>query len=199
MAKLDITEHPRAIDKELERPDLTRLQRQMLENYHRHSLLEISGQWERIFEDPRMFVEEPHYILSFKGGGVEVRGIEALKEFYRQIGSPVIVLQNQKFFISERAFTSMSVSNHFVTAAMLASMGSRPSDPNGFYIRRKMGLTLWLFDERGRLIGERGGEAGPVETIPIPEEDFITPEEVRDVVGPLVRPLPAFEPNQSRA
>ena len=39
VAKLDITEHPTTIDRALENESLTPLQRQMLENYHRHSLL----------------------------------------------------------------------------------------------------------------------------------------------------------------
>ena len=191
VAKLDITEHPTTIDRALENESLTPLQRQMLENYHRHSLLEISGQWERIFE-PGMFVDEPHYILSFKGGGIEVKGLQNLKDFYKAVGQPVIVLQHQELHLSERSFTSISTSNHFVTGAALAAMGFPPENLDGLYIRRKMGLTFWIFDERGRLIGERGGEAGPVETIEVAPEDFITPEEARAVLDPLVRPLPQF-------
>ena len=190
MSKLDITTLMATADRMLlEVTDP--LHRQMLENYRRHALSEVAGRWENIFE-AGMLIEEPHYTLSFKGTGVDIKGRPALKQFYMTIGQPVILLQDEEIFLSGSTFTSVSISNHFVRGDVLATLGAKVNDPQGYYMRRKMGLTFWRFDYRGRLIGENGGEAGPIENVKISEAEYITPEEAREKLTPLIRPLPAF-------
>jgi len=193
MEKLDIANSVIAVERLLGRNDITPLQRQILLNYRRHSRAEISGNWPIIFE-PGMIVEEPHYILKVKGKMSEVKGLQAVKDFYAGIGSPVLVHKDQEIHLAESSFTSFSWLHHYLTGQQLIEIGEEVANPDGFYVRKYRTMTLWKFEERGRLIGEYGGELGLRENIEVSEENFITPEDARRVLEPLIEPLPEFTP-----
>lgn|GEM_PF-3027279 len=188
--KQDITQSLKEVDRLL-LTDISPLQRQILTNYRRHSRAENSGNWERIFDDG-MLVDEPHYVLQFGGKYQEVKGKEALRNFYRNIGAPVIFQVGQEIHLAAQAFTSYSVSVNYVTGTQLAAMGQTGEDPDGFFIRYKQSLTFWPFDSQGRLVGEFGGELGPVSSMQIPRELFVSPEEAREKLTPLIGQLPVF-------
>lgn len=192
--KVDMTKSLVEVDRLLS-GDITPLQRQMLLNYQRHSRAENSGNWERIF-DEGMLVDEPHYVLNFKNGKTEVKGKEALRNFYRNIGTPVIYQHEQQIHLADTSFTSFSTSVNFMTGRQVLATGEsgiNPINPDGFYARAKTSLTWWPFDKQGRLMGEFGGELGEISSIEIPQSLFVSPQEAHEKLTPLIKPLPNFK------
>jgi hypothetical protein len=54
---------------------------------------------------------------------------------------------------------------------------------------------IWPYDERGRLIGERVYENKPNQRVfEVPLEDYLTVEDARARLLPLLRPLPDYDP-----
>lgn len=54
----------------------------------------------------------------------------------------------------------------------------------------------WPFDSRGRMIGEHVFEAKSFQqVIGVTEDDFVTLEDARARLLPLLRPLPQFDPD----
>ncbi len=188
--KLDMTESMNEATRLIEGPGLSPLQRRMLENYRRHSRAENSGNWERIFDDG-MMADEPHYVLRFKNGALDIRGTPALKKFYANLGSPVIYQYEQRIDVSPNSFTSYSVSINYVTGEEVTRLGETVDNPRGYYARAKVALTYWPYDDQGRLIGEFGGEVGVPVNIEVPREFFITPEEAKEKLTPLIGDVPA--------
>ena len=70
------------------------------------------------------------------------------------------------------------------------------ADPKGYYLRRSVGaVALWKFDVQGRLMGEFGSDMD-TSFIQIPADEFITPQEAREKLTPLIGPLPKFNLDQ---
>lgn len=189
MAKLDVRMLTRAADdllKTLENP----LHRQIIENYRRHSLLEVTGQWELIFA-PDMTVEHPVYYLDVDGDSVTLDGYEQVSGFYKQLtasDATVIVLQDEQLAVADWGFASEAIFNTYIDGHAL------PGGVDGkFYVVRRRVAMHWPYDRRGRLIGEHVYEhAAQTETVEIPESEFITFDEARKKLIPLIRPLPPF-------
>jgi hypothetical protein len=99
---LEVTESPR--------------HRRILENYRRHAILEVCGEWEGIFE-PEMTVEEPVYYFSIRGfDGVVANGAQAVKDIYRHLAETqtcVMLVENEHLWIDDWGFASDS---DFVTS-----------------------------------------------------------------------------------
>jgi len=193
--KSDITTTLQAVDRVLGGSSLTPLQRQYLHVYRRHSLSEVAGHIAKIFE-PGMMVDEPHYRIQFRKSLVELKGRAAVRNFYESVGGAVILHENQEIHLSDHSFTYYSTLVHHVTGAQLIALGEAV-DPKGYYVRRSEGsVALWKFDNLGRLMGEFGSEVNP-EIIQIPVDEFVTPQEARDKLTPLIAPLPEFNPEHS--
>lgn len=191
MTKLDITTLTRAAD-ELLRVTEKPLHRQILENYRRHALLEVTGQWEQIFA-PEMTVEHPVYFVNANGSSLTLDGYEQVIEFYKSLidgGTNVMVLEDEQLAVADWGFASEATFNSYVLGSSLPD-----GDPGKCYIVRQLISMHWPYDERGRMIGEHVYEhADHTEIIEVPEPDFITPAEAREKLIPLIRPLSPFEP-----
>src|SRR5260370_37867222 len=89
--------------------------RAILENYRRHAILEICGEWEGIFA-PDMMVKEPVYYFSITGfDGVVVDGADAVKDVYRNLAETqtcVMLVENEHLWVDDWGFASDS---NFVT------------------------------------------------------------------------------------
>ena len=192
--KSDITRSLQSVDRLIGGDSLTPLQRQYLHVYRRHSLSEVVGDVEKIFE-PAMMVDEPHYRLQLGKSLVELKGRAAVRGFYDRFGGSVILHENQEVHLSDHSFTYYSTLVQHVTGAQVVAMGES-ADPEGYYVRRSIGaVALWKFDKRGRLMGEFGSDMN-TEFIQIPADEFITPQEAREKLTPLIVPLPEFNPDQ---
>lgn len=195
--KSDITKSLQSVDRLLAGNSLTPLQRQYLSVYRRHSLSEVVREVEKIFE-PGMMVDEPHYRLQLGKTLVELQGRAAVRGFYDKFGGSVILHENQEIHLSDSSFTYQSTLVQHVTGSQVVAMGES-ADPEGYYLRRSVGaVALWKFDRQGRLMGEFGSDMSP-EFIQIPADEFITPNEAREKLIPLIVPLPEFNPDLQSA
>ena len=197
MGKKDIAVTISAADRLLE-TTTDPLHRQILENYRRHAILEVCGMWEEIFT-PEMTVEHPIYFYNVTGfAGNKAEGPEEVQAIYRMLaetGAGVQVVEDERLMVSDWGFASEAVFNSYYRGRTLLEVGVPVDDPDGFFILRQKYVMLWPYDERGRMIGEQVYENKAFfELIPIPEADFLTIEDAKARLLPMLRPLPVFEP-----
>jgi hypothetical protein len=176
------------------------LHRQILENYRRHAILEVTGEWEQIFE-PDMTVAEPVYYMNSRGGSVTLSGYKAVSSYYASLAESdrtVMILENEQLAVADWGFASEAIFNIFISGETAAARWARgeggfDGEPGKFYISKELKCMHWPYDERGRLIGEHVYVHDDSTTVvEIPEVDFITLEEVRAALLPRLRPLPEF-------
>jgi hypothetical protein len=185
---LEVTENPR--------------HRRILENYRRHAILEICGEWEAIFT-PDLTVEEPVYYFNIQGyDGVVVNGAQAVKDIYRNLAetqTSVILVENEHLWVDDWGFASDSDFVTYERGDALIAKGFQVDDPDGYYRETQHFAMIWPYDEQGRLIGERVYENKPLHRIEqIDREDFITLEDARARLLPLLRPLPELTLDSAR-
>lgn len=196
MAKKDIAVTISAADRLLK--TLTDpLHRQIIENYRRHAILEVCGEWEGIFA-PEMTVENPVYHLNITGlEGVKREGDE-VREVYKQLAetaTTVIAVEDERLMVSDWGFCSDSMFNTYQRGWDLEALGIEGNDPDGYYILRQNYAMIWPFDERGRMLGENVYENTVLqEVIPVDPEDYLTVEDARERLLPMLRPLPTYDP-----
>lgn len=197
MPKKDIAVTISAADRLLE-TTTDPLHRQILENYRRHAILENCGYWEPIFA-PDMMVEEPVYYLGLSVfAGSEAVGEAAVKTIYKGLAEnsgAVMVVEDERLMVSDWGFASEAFFNAYYRGHALISQGMKVDKPDGFYVVRQKYVMLFTYDERARLIGEQVYENKAILTVSeIPEEDFLTLEDARGRLMPLLRPLPVYDP-----
>ncbi|MDP7705906.1 MULTISPECIES: hypothetical protein [unclassified Mycobacterium] len=196
MAKLDITTQIRGIDDFLATLDNPR-HRQIIENYRRHAIFEITGNKDKIFT-PDMTVEEPVYYVNGNSISLTLNGFDEVYAFYTSLQeqeSTVMVVENEKLAVADWGFASEAIFNRFMPGSMVPDFVDSSADPGKFYIHRQLIAMIWPYDERGRLAGEHVYEhAHSSQLIEIPADEYITIEEAREKLLPLQRALPVFEP-----
>jgi len=177
------------------------LHRQILENYRRHAILEVTGEWQGIF-DADSCVEEPVYEFNISGyEGVIAHGREAVMAVYRQLAEDdetVMILDDEVLMVSDWGLASEAFFNTYARGRNLQAKGLPVDDPDGFYYLRQKFAMMWPYDERGRMIGEHVYENKAfLEVVKINEADFLTLADARERLLPLLRPLPVYEPSPS--
>jgi hypothetical protein len=197
MPKKDIAVTISAADRLLETTE-NPLHRRILENYRRHAILEICGEWERIFA-PEMSVEHPVYYFNIAGmDGVVADGADAVKEVYRTLAETqtcVMLVEDEQLWVDDWGFASNSMFVTYQRGHDLIEKGLAVDDPDGYYCEYQHFAMIWPYDERGRMKGEHVYENKALHRIErIAEEDFITVADARARLLPLLRPLPELEP-----
>lgn len=197
MARKDIIGTISAADRLLEVTESPR-HRRILENYRRHAILEVCGEWEGIFE-PEMTVEEPVYYFSIRGfDGVVANGAQAVKDIYRHLAETqtcVMLVENEHLWIDDWGFASDSDFVTYQRGDNLIEKGFQVEDLAGYYREIQHFVMIWPYDEHARLIGERVYEDKPLHRIEqITPEEFITVDDARARLLPLLRPLPDLVP-----
>jgi hypothetical protein len=173
------------------------LHRQILENYRRHAILEVCGEWQDIFV-PEMTVEYPLYYFNVTGfAGYKAEGPEEVQAIYRMLaesGGGVQVVEDERLMVSDWGFASEATFNSYYRGSTLIAVGITVDDADGYFIMRQKYVMLWPYDERGRMIGEQVYENKAFyQLIQIPQEEFLTIEDARTRLLPMLRPLPIFE------
>jgi hypothetical protein len=201
VAKKDITQTISAADRLLETTE-NPLHRQILENYRRHAILETTGRWEGIF-DPDSTVDEPFYILNIIGfPGVRAAG-QQVRDIYRTMAeqdTTVMVVEQERLMVSDWGFASDALFNKYLRGRDLLAKGVQVDDPEGYYIHQIHYAMIWPYDDRGRMIGEnvyQDMSHGLVTQVPA--EDYLTVDDARERLLPLLRPLPRFAPQPATA
>ncbi|MFI5426569.1 hypothetical protein [Aeromicrobium sp. UC242_57] len=193
MAKFDITRNTHAVDALLERTE-NPLHRQILENWRRHMLLEVSGNWEGILA-PDMTVRDPDYRMSI-GGKLEImRGLDAVGAFYEGLvtgGGNVILLTNQEIVVTDNGYATNVNLTFFHQGHELAAQGHTGLDDDKWYTSEGFFVEFWPYTKEGLLVGEYVAQMSPPIIREVDEADVITPAEAKAALEPLIRPLPAY-------
>ncbi|WP_128643352.1 hypothetical protein [Rhodococcus opacus] len=194
MPKFDVSTNARAQDALLEKLENPR-HRRIVENYRRHALLEVGGDYERIFA-PEMTVEVPRYkIVWGASAGEEIVG-EDVKEMYRQmaeVGANVIVVTDEEIAVCDDGFFSRADMTQFAPGVAVRELGYEVDDDSAWYALTFYVVAFWPYDEQCRMIGETGAAIGPPRIEKIAAEDVVTAEQARAALLPQVRPLTPFE------
>jgi hypothetical protein len=195
MAKKDITVQVRGHDEFLKQ-DLPPRHRRIIENYRRHALLEVMGEWEQIFT-PEMTVEHPCYYFNISYMlGVVLDGAEAVQAVYAKLAeneTSVMLVERERLAVADWGFASDSIFNTYFRGWDAADKDLAVDNLEGFYILQQHLAMIWPYDEDCRLIGEHVYENLRVqEVIEISEEEYITLEETKAALSPYLRSLPAL-------
>jgi hypothetical protein len=183
MPKLDITNVPRELD-ELICSSTSRRHRLILENVRRHYLLELTGRPDEILA-PHMTVQNPVYYIDLDGVSRTLRGRAEVREFYGQMEGAVFVCQDTTHAVTDTGYWFESWFNFYLPGEALGL------DDSAWYIKRQWITMRWPYDERVRMIGERVYDHPDItEVLPVDESDVVTPAEAKELLEPLIRPLP---------
>jgi ketosteroid isomerase-like protein len=100
-------------------------------------------------------------------------------------------LEDEKIAGADWGFVSESIFNQSVPGRFLIESGADVDDPEAWYVIRRRIAMIWHYDDRARMIGEHVYEdATSREIIKLAPEDVVTPEQAREALAPLIRPLP---------
>jgi hypothetical protein len=181
------------------------LHRQIIENYRRHAILEVCGEWEGIFA-PEMTVAVPEYYYNITGyEGIRAVGddVKAVYKHLADTSTAVIVVEDERLMVSDWGFCSDAMFNTYQRGRDLVALGVPEAgdlDPEGPYVLRQHFAMIWPYDDHGRMVGEHVYEnKARREIVPIAEEDHLTMDDARARLLPMLRPLPHYEPAMRHA
>lgn len=191
--KFDIATRLDVVERLIDRTSNSR-HRAILLNYHRHSTLEVCGYYEEIL-GPDMTVEHPMYAFHSAGRYWTVEGMPAVRDMYRKMvesGSTTIHHTDEVLAVDDHGFLSEYMTHRYWRGADLARRGQAVPNPALNYIVSQSFMVRWPFDADGRMIGERVFYGNDLIIRECPEDEFVTLEETRAKLMPLVRPLENF-------
>ena len=217
MAKYDITMTNVAVRRLLEKTTNPR-HRFLLMAYDRHRNLEMAGRYEEIFA-PEMMAEKPVYHFHANKTKARLEGQEAVKSLYRMwtaTNQAVFYAENEQVAVADnfvasvstlyqqvsgKALTMNTVLSYlpsFISQAVLrnvlASKGFT-ADENSMYLFKNVIQMIWLYDDRGRLIGEDIWEPDPdqADITKLDPSEVLTTAQAAALLNPLIKPLPSFD------
>jgi hypothetical protein len=196
MNRFDITQTNAAVERLIETTDNPR-HLYLLHAYNRHRYLEMAGRFEEIFT-PDMTVEEPVYHFNLLETATTHAGAQAVKEVYRgwtDTDECIFYADDEKLAVSDSMVVSTLMIYQQHPGSILAA-GGAPVDPDVTYLTKTATHMIWPYDERGRMIGEDVWEYDPSlrEIIPLDPSDVLTVEQSGKLLGPFIKPLPAYNP-----
>jgi hypothetical protein len=195
MLEFDITRTNMAVEQLLEVTDNPR-HRYMLEAYNRHRYLEMAGRYKEIFE-PEMTVEHPVYRFDFYGQKLLLDGREQVEAVYRdwtESDQCVFYSESEELAIGDTMIVSRSRLYQQTLGEALVEMGI-DADADAMYLAATWIAMIWPYDSRCRMIGEDVWEYDTSERqfIKLAPADVLTAEGARELLEPLIKPLPAFD------
>lgn len=163
----------------------------ILENYRRHAILEVCGEWEGILE-PDMIVPHPVYRFHTPKGTRVIEGMENVRaeyQTYESQNTTVIYHTQEHCAVNDDGLYSEYVSHRFWPGAILAAQGDAVEDPNAVYEVTLTQAMYWPYDEEARLIEERVYRGNDRKIRLCPADEVITMQECKDKLLPLLRPV----------
>ncbi|MEA2421161.1 MAG: hypothetical protein QOF55_260 [Thermoleophilaceae bacterium] len=196
MIEYDIRETNVGVERLIEATENPR-HRYMLEAYNRHRYLEMAGRHQEIFA-PEMTVEYPVYRFDFFGQQLKLEGREQVEAVYREwtetdqcvfyAGSEEEIAVGDTMIVSRGVNVQQTLGSALVGAGIDA-------DPSAMYLVKARIALVWPYDARCRLIGEDVWEydASEREIVELDPADVLTAQQARELLEPLIKPLPAFD------
>lgn len=160
--------------------------RKIARNYYLHSLLEVAGRFEEIF-DPRLTVEHPIY--TFHHTGKVFDGHDAVRGFYKAMADSegnVIYSDDHHFAVADWGFTLEQVSHFYMTAAEFSQKTGERADDDAVYVENRPTMRAWPYDMQGRMIGETLYYGHVATYSKFDARHTLTPKGVQDVLAPLI-------------
>jgi hypothetical protein len=196
MIELDVTTANQAIDRLLQRTDDPR-HRYLLQSFSRHRYLEIAGRYEEIFA-PDMMVEDPVYHFYLGRNPRTFSGQDAVRALYAlwtHTSECVFYAEDEQLAVGDNLIGSNVIAYQQHPGLALAARGFAVRDLGASYLHRSRQLMLWTYDDRGRLVGENVWEVDPssAEIIELDPDDVLTAAQARELLDPLIEPLPPFD------
>lgn len=197
MSRYDITQTNRAVERLIEITENPR-HLYLLHAYNRHRYLEMAGRYEEIFA-PEMTVEHPVYHFSMLDRQFTLDGAEEVKSVYQAWTATrqcvFYAHGDEKLAVSDNMIVSTSTMYQQTPGALLAAEGI-PADANATYLVKTAEHMIWPYDDQGRLVGEDVWEYDEKvrEFIKLDPQDVLTVERSAELLAPLIKPLPAYNP-----
>jgi len=195
MFEFDITQTNVAVDQLLEVTENPR-HRYMLDAYNRHRYLEMAGRYKEIFE-PEMTIEHPVYRFDFYGQKLLLDGRDQVEAVYREwteTDQCVFYSESEELAVGDTMIVSRGRLYQQTLGAALLEMGI-DADAEAMYLASTWIAMIWPYDSRCRMIGEDVWEYDTSERqfIKLPPADVLTTQGARELLEPLIKPLPAFD------
>ena len=196
LPELDITKTNVAVRELIEVTENPR-HRYLLHAFDRHRNLEHAGRYEEIFA-PEMTVEQPVYRFNMVGQPpmtLEGRGqVEPIYKLWAETDQCIFYNENETIAVGDRMVVS-TMTGYQQTLGTALAAGGIDADEDAMYLVRGRVVMVWPYDERGRLEGENVWEydASEHEVIELDPADVLTVERARELLDPLIEPLPAFD------
>jgi hypothetical protein len=196
LPELDITKTNIAVRELIEVTENPR-HRYLLQAYDRHRNLEHAGRYEEIFA-PEMTVEDPVYRFNMVGQPpMTLEGREQVEPIYQlwaETDQCIFYNENETVAVGDRMVVSTMTGYQQTMGSALAA-GGIDADQDAMYLVRGRVVMVWPYDERGRLVGENVWEydASEHEVIKLDPADVLTVERARELLDPLIEPLPGFD------
>jgi hypothetical protein len=196
LPELDITKTNIAVRELIEVTENPR-HRYLLQAYDRHRNLEHGGRYEEIFA-PEMTVEHPVYRFNMIGQPpMTLEGREQVEPIYKlwaETDQCIFYNENETVAVGDRMVVSTMTGYQQTLGSALAA-GGIDADQDAMYLVRGRVVMFWPYDERGRLVGENVWEydQSEHEVIKLDPADVLTVERARELLDPLIDPLPDFD------
>jgi hypothetical protein len=196
--QLDIREQNAAVERVLAVTENPR-HRYLLQSYLRHRYLESAGRYQEILT-PEMTVEHPYYRFSLIGqprfalDGREQ--VAAVYQHWTQTNQCVFYVEDETVAVGDHLIVGRGIGYQQRLGSELAGSGV-DADPEAMYLERFQMVMIWPYDDRCRLIGEDLWEFDDAERalIKLDPADVLTAEQAGGLLGPLIKPLPPFDPS----
>jgi hypothetical protein len=161
--------------------------RKIARNYYLHSLLEVAGRYEEIF-DPRLTVAHPVYVFHHTGKVFD--GRTAVEGFYRGMTESegnVIYSDDHHLAVADWGFTLEQVSHFYLTPREFSlRTGVEVEENDDVYVEHRPTMRAWPYDMEARMIGETLYYAQCATYSHLVPEHALTPEGVKAVLAPLI-------------
>lgn len=170
----------------------------LLQAFHRHRFLEIAGRYEEIFA-PEMMAESPVYHFDYARMEATVKGqdVKGLYAHWAQTNQTIFYAVTEQVAVADNYVASVGTLYQQRLGSELAARGYEIDDPNAYYLYLAIGAQqVWPYDDQGRLVGEDVWEpkADEAKITKLDPADVLTTARAAELLAPLIKPLPAFDP-----
>ena len=157
------------------------LHKAILKNYCRHVHLEGAAMFEEITASD-MMADDPVYHVTWGDDPFQVKGRQAVYDFYSGIGDIVLWNSGDKVAVADWGIADEMWFHQMSTGEELAKIGVQAEKTDGLYLVSSRQAFIWPYDENALLKGEHLYEDKSTLTVEeIDPADYITPERVREI------------------
>ena len=157
------------------------LHRAILKNYCRHVHLEGAAMFAEITA-PDMMADDPVYHVCWGDNPVQVKGKQAVFDFYSAIGDIVLWNSGDQVAVADWGIADEMWFHQMSTGVELAKIGISVEKSDGLYLVSSRQAFIWPYNASALLTGEHLYEDKSTLTIEeIDPADALTPERVREI------------------